>query len=32
MNQQVDVLGDQLKTGAIGVTDRNGQKKLSVCN
>jgi filamentous hemagglutinin family protein len=32
MNQQVDVLGDQLKTGEIGVTDQNGQKKLSVCN
>jgi filamentous hemagglutinin family protein len=32
MNQQVDVLGDQLKTGGIDVIDQNGQKKLSVCN
>jgi filamentous hemagglutinin family protein len=32
MNQQVDVLGDQLKTWEIGVTDQYGQKKLSVCN
>ena len=32
MNQQADVLADQLRAGEIGVTDQNGQKKLSVCN
>ena len=32
MNQQASLLTDQLKFVEIGVSDQNGQKKLSVCN